>query len=163
MMLIEQDKRGSEHAIPLTYSDTGEKFSVPENLHLVGLMNTADRSLAMVDYALRRRFRFIELRPQFDHPDFAEHLRAHNATDAMVERIIGRVTALNEKIEGDRKNLGRGFVVGHSFFCLPSQTAVADDDWYRSVVLSEVAPLIEEYWFDRQETAKKWINELLAS
>jgi 5-methylcytosine-specific restriction protein B len=160
-MLVESDKRGSEYAIPLTYSETGERFSVPEKVHLLGLMNTADRSLAMVDYALRRRFRFAELRPQFDHPSFAEHLRTHGAPDDLVTRIINKMSALNAKIEADHKNLGRGFTVGHSFFCL-REGEVSHEDWYRSVVEGEIAPLIQEYWFDRQETAKKWIDELLA-
>jgi MoxR-like ATPase len=161
MMLIEPEKRGSENAIPLTYSDSGERFSVPENIYLIGLMNTADRSLAMVDYALRRRFRFIELRPQFDHPAFTEHLREHRASDEMIQKIIDRFKALNQKIEADHKNLGRGFVIGHSFFCLSSTNTIADEDWHRSIILEEIAPLIEEYWFDRRETAKKWIDELL--
>jgi len=162
MMLIEADKRGAGYAIPLTYSDSGERFSVPENLYVLGLMNTADRSLAMVDYALRRRFRFVELLPQFDRAGFADHLREHQASDSLVKKIVERVTALNQKIESDHKNLGRGFTVGHSFFCLTDPNAIADEAWYRSVIEGEIAPLIGEYWFDRRDTAKKWVEELLA-
>ena len=162
MMLIEADKRGAGFAIPLTYSVTGERFSVPENLYVLGLMNTADRSLAMVDYAMRRRFRFIELTPQFEHNAFSEHLKAHQASGDLVVKIVNRMTMLNQKIEADHKNLGRGFTVGHSFFCLADQRAIADESWYRAVIQGEIAPLIEEYWFDRRETAKKWIEELLA-
>jgi len=162
MILIEPDKRGSEYAIPLTYSEAGERFSVPENIHVLGLMNTADRSLAMVDYALRRRFRFVELLPQFDCAGFADHLREHQASDELVRKIVKRMTALNQKIESDYKNLGRGFTVGHSFFCITDPNTLADEAWYRSVIAGEIAPLIEEYWFDRRETAKKWVEELVA-
>ena len=108
MMLIEADKRGGGYAIPLTYADSGERFSVPENLYLLGLMNTADRSLAMVDYALRRRFRFVELPPRFDHQSFSDHLRAHQAPDELVTKIMKRMTELNQKIEADHKQTRRG-------------------------------------------------------
>ena len=162
MMLIEPDKRGSEYAIPLTYGDTGEPFSVPENVHLLGLMNTADRSLAMVDYALRRRFRFVDLRPQFNQDAFADHLRTHGADPGLVEKVVKRMQELNAKIESDHKNLGRGFSIGHSFFCFAREESVADEAWYRYVVHGDIAPLLEEYWFDRRDTAKKWIEELLA-
>ena len=161
MMLIEPDKRGAEYAIPLTYSDRGERFSVPDNVYLLGLMNTADRSLAMVDYALRRRFRFFELRPEFGDA-FAQHLKQHNASDALIGRIITKVKTLNEQIQNDHKHLGRGFALGHSFFCLADEKAVADEDWYQAVVMGEVAPLLEEYWFDKPKMAKEWIQGLLA-
>lgn len=161
MMLIEGDKRGAGYAIPLTYSDNGERFSVPENLYLLGLMNTADRSLAMVDYALRRRFRFVELLPEFERGAFSDHLRAHQASDVLIAKIVDRMTDLNQKIASDHKNLGRGFAVGHSFFCLPEPEAIADEDWYRAVIEGDIAPLIEEYWFDQREKAKKWIDGLL--
>lgn len=158
MMLIEPDKRGAEFAIPLTYSEM--PFSVPENVHLLGLMNTADRSLAMVDYALRRRFRFVNLKPEFDQPAFAEHLKSHGATPDLISKIVAKMQKLNGKIEEDHKNLGRGFVVGHSFFCIPDSNAKGDETWYRSVIKGEIAPLIEEYWFDRPKTAAEWIKEL---
>lgn len=161
MMLIEHDKRGSEHAVSLTYSEKGEQFSVPENVHLLGLMNTADRSLAMVDYALRRRFRFFTLRPRVDRPEFAAHLRARRATEHMIQKITDRLSALNKKILEDHKNLGEGFTIGHSFFCA-GDNVTADELWYRNVIEGEVAPLLEEYWFDRRERAKQYISELLA-
>lgn len=160
MMLMETDKRGSEYAIPLPYSEAGERFSVPGNVHLLGLMNTADRSLAMVDYALRRRFRFFDLRPQFEHPAFVEQLRARGASDQLIQVIVRKMADLNAKIESDHKNLGRGFAIGHSFFCISAEGIVADEGWYRSVVEHEIAPLIEEYWFDRPETARKWIEDI---
>jgi 5-methylcytosine-specific restriction protein B len=157
MMLIEPDKRGAEYAIPLTYSQ--ERFSVPENVHLLGLMNTADRSLAMVDYALRRRFRFVELKPQFDAPAFAANLKSRGASEAMIEKIITRMGKLNERICADHKNLGQGYSVGHSYFCQGGQVS---EEWYSDVINGEVAPLIKEYWFGQHEKAASWIKELLA-
>ena len=88
MMLIEQDKRGEEYAIPLAYGLPGETpFSVPSNLFLLGLMNTADRSLAMVDYALRRRFAFHTLEPQFESSKFRTFLEARGASRTLVSRL----------------------------------------------------------------------------
>ena len=113
MMLIEPDKRGKEHAIPLTYSqDADERFYIPENLHLIGMMNTADRSLAMVDYALRRRFRFITLRPEFSSEAFRGYLAERGASSELVKKIVARMNALNEVIASDTKNLGPGYQIG---------------------------------------------------
>jgi hypothetical protein len=164
MMLIEHDKRGPDHTIPLTYSESsGERFSVPENVHILGLMNTADRSLAMVDYALRRRFVFFDLEPQFGCEVFRAILQDHGAPTLVVDRIIDRMTALNLTISKDEKNLGRGFQVGHSFFCPPADASVALDweVWYRSVVELEIAPLLREYWFDDIPRARKQAERLL--
>ncbi len=164
MMLIEHDKRGPDHTIPLTYSESsGERFSVPENVHLIGLMNTADRSLAMVDYALRRRFVFFDLEPQFQCDAFRAALQDQGAPPTLVDRIIERMTALNLTIGRDEKNLGRGFEVGHSFFC-PSTDSTKSFDWetwYRSVVEEEIAPLLREYWFDDLQRARKQAERLL--
>ena len=162
MMLIEPDKRGAEYAIPLTYSESGERFSVPENIHVLGLMNTADRSLAMVDYALRRRFRFVDLRPGFASDDFKRHLSSHGASEELVSKVIKRMTGLNRMIESDHKNFGYGFTIGHSFFCLTDSRVKADEGWYRTVINEEIEPLIHEYWFDKPDRAKRIIQELLA-
>lgn len=95
MMLIEADKRGSEFAIPLAYAtDSNDKFYIPENLYFIGTMNTADRSLAMVDYALRRRFRFLALRPEFKSAAFEEHLEKNGVGSDLVKRIMARMKAL---------------------------------------------------------------------
>src|ERR1017187_7435502 len=99
MMLIDPDKRGKEHASPLAYSqDADERFYIPENLHLIGMMNTADRSLAMVDYALRRRFRFITLRPEFASEEFKHFLAGAGVGPDLAKKIIARMNALNEVI-----------------------------------------------------------------
>lgn len=162
LMLIEPDKRGSEHAIPLTYSETLEdEFYIPENVYLLGMMNTADRSLAMVDYALRRRFRFITLSPEFHSPAFQRFLEEKQASKALVKKIVERMTALNDSISGDTKNLGPGYRIGHSYFC-PRNGSVPDDEWYRRVVESEIVPLIREYWFDNDQRVEEHRKTLLA-
>jgi hypothetical protein len=162
MMLIEADKRGSEYAIPLTYADVQDPpFSVPENVHLLGLMNTADRSLALVDYALRRRFVFFTLAPQFDGSAFRAHLIGLGAPPDLVTKIVGRMTELNRDICADDKNLGAGFAVGHSFFC-PTVAPPDWQAWYADVIRYEIAPLLHEYWFDAADQARQWTDRLLA-
>ena len=151
MMLIEGDKRGCEYAIPLTYSPEDEPFYVPENLYLVGMMNTADRSLAMVDYALRRRFAFIRLQPAFGTDQFSNFLLEAGVEEALVSRIVDRLSRLNHKIRSDRKNLGPGFEIGHSFFCPRDEDEQLDESWYEAIIRREIAPLLREYWFDRPE------------
>ena len=161
MMLIEPDKRGAAHAIPLAYAqDNDERFYVPENIHLLGLMNTADRSLAMVDYALRRRFRFTTLKPEFRSDGFQANLAQAGADVALIAQIVSRMVALNESISADTRNLGPGYQVGHSFFC-PASGVTPDQAWYRRVVESEVMPLIEEYWFDNEQKVKGHRTALL--
>ena len=151
MMLIEPDKRGIEWALPLTYStDDDPRFFVPKNVYLLGMMNTADRSIAMVDYALRRRFAFVDLRPAFDDPGFEMYLRHHGAEDSLIQAIKSRIGELNKNIRED-KDLGSGFCIGHSFFCSFPEGTSLNETWYRRVILTEIAPLIREYWFDKTE------------
>lgn len=161
MMLVETDKRGGEFAIPLTYSsDSSQRFYIPQNLHVIGLMNTADRSLAMVDYALRRRFAFIDLEPAFSNPAFRTYLKSRDASDQLIELIVSRLTRLNDAIVKDNKNLGHGFEIGHSFFCPTEGEAQLDQKWYQRVIDSEVKPLLYEYWFDNRAKADEWIDGL---
>jgi len=160
LMLIEADKRGPDHAIPLTYSEgPDETFQLPPNLHLIGTMNTADRSLAMVDYALRRRFSFVTLNPALDSPGFAAWLKERNASDTLIARIRAKVGNLNEIIENER-DLGPGFRIGHSFFCPPHDHS-PDEAWYREIIAGEIQPLLEEY-FDSREKVENLVAELLA-
>jgi 5-methylcytosine-specific restriction protein B len=162
MMLIEPDKRGKEHAIPLAYSqDADERFYIPENLYLIGMMNTADRSLAMVDYALRRRFRFITLRPEFASEAFRDFLADVGAKPELAKKIVARMNALNEVIAADTKNLGPGYQIGHSYFC-PRNSINPDEDWYCRVIEAEIVPLIQEYWFDNEQKVKEQRSALLA-
>ena len=152
MMLIEADKRGAKNAIPLTYQESGgERLSVPENLHLLGLMNTADRSLALVDYALGRRFVFFSLAPAFESEKFEAQLIRAGGTAALVDTIRHNISLLNDRIIAD-SDLGEGFVVGHSFFCPGVNDTAIGADWYRDIVDTELAPLIREYWFDKKQT-----------
>lgn len=161
MMLIECDKRGEEFGLPLTYaSGPNNKFHIPENLHIIGTMNTADRSLAMVDYALRRRFCFIDLDPAFEEQKYQKFLVQAGAETAFVKEMTKKVAELNIRIEQD-KNLGKGFLVGHSFFC-PRKGVMPNVEWFGCLVRSEVEPLLKEYWFDNQDEARKAVERLLA-
>ena len=160
LMLIEADKRGPEHEIPLTYGAPGERFSVPENVHLLGLMNTADRSLAMVDYALRRRFAFETLEPAFGSRKFREYLLGKDVDRVLVDRIDRNLSALNQRIRKD-KDLRRGFQVGHSYFVPQSPSEKPDEQWYLGIVDTQIAPLLREYWFDRpEEEVERRVEEL---
>ena len=162
MMLIEYDKRSPDYAIPLTYaSEADPHFYVPPNLHLFGMMNTADRSLAMVDYALRRRFAFITLEPQFASPKFKQHLLQRGAPAKLAEKIIDRLGALNEKIADDTTNLGPGFCIGHSYFCPLESDEAPSEAWYQQVIQNEIGPLLHEYWFDNPDEANRLIQGLL--
>ena len=162
MLLIEPDKRGPDWAIPLTYAEDGdETFYVPENLYLIGLMNTADRSLAMVDYALRRRFAFADLEPAFELDEFQDFLKEHGADEEFIAELVGRMAALNAKIAEDTTNLGRGFCVGHSFFCALTEGMDLDWSWYERIVKTEIAPLLREYYFDDSKQANAHIDALL--
>ena len=148
MLLIEFDKRSPEFAVSLTYSgESGESFYVPENLYMVGTMNTADRSLSLVDYALRRRFSFVELSPGFSSPRFASVLAGKGLSSETINELKSRMTRLNELIASDERSLGRGFCIGHSFF-VPSQPISDGASWLEEIMEYEIVPLLEEYWVD---------------
>jgi len=160
LMLIEADKRGQRHAIPLTYSESAaETFYLPENLYFIGTMNTADRSLAMVDYALRRRFSFVTLQPELDSKAFGQWLKGRGAGDGLVDRIKRRVGEVNKVIAQER-DLGSGFQIGHSFFC-PPEGARPDQAWYEEVVQGEIKPLLDEY-FESRDRVNGLVKDLLA-
>lgn len=161
LMLIEGDKRGLANAIKLTYSESeAERFSVPENVFIVGLMNTADRSLALVDYALRRRFSFFNLSPQFESEKFQSVVTFSGGSLELVKKIRDRIRDLNQVITNERRDLGPGFQIGHSYFC-PTSPITSDDEWYTSVINTEIKPLIEEYWFDSPEKVDAMTSQLL--
>lgn len=161
MVLLEADKRGPEFAIPLTYStSTEERFFIPENLYILGMMNTADRSLAMVDFALRRRFGFFEIRPAYDSPKFRDHLTKAGVSIALQRRIVSSMTRVNQAILDD-KDLGRGFEIGHSFFVPIGTEDQLDEKWFTLVVSTEIEPLLNEYWFDRPDKARDVLGILL--
>ena len=159
LMLIEADKRGPKYAIPLTYGDTGERFSVPENVHILGLMNTADRSLAMVDYALRRRFAFETLEPAYRTGEFREYLIEAGVDESLVNRINDSISAINERIRED-EDLGPGFQIGHSYFVPSDDEDSPDERWFRTIVDTQIEPLLREYWFDHPEAVDELLEAL---
>jgi MoxR-like ATPase len=162
MMLIEHDKRGPGFAIPLTYARGGDDlFYIPDNFYLIGMMNTADRSLSLVDYALRRRFAFVTLHPKFASERFAETLADAGAPDALIHKIRERVGVLNKEIADDERNLGPGYQIGHSYFCPGSDSQSLDEAWYHEVIESEIRPLLEEYWVDESGKVSDLVSRLL--
>jgi len=158
LMLIESDKRGKEFELSLTYSPQ-EKFSVPENIYLIGTMNTADRSIAMVDYALRRRFSFLSLKPQFNKR-FDSFLKSKGVKTSLRKTIINRISIINDEIKADKNNLGEGYQIGHSYFC-PSTNTSNDSKWYNQIIQFEIEPLLNEYWFDEPERVEDLVENLI--
>jgi len=150
LMLIENDKRGEK--LRLLYAN--ELFFVPKNIHIIGLMNTADRSLAMIDYALRRRFAFYEIEPAFDSEGFQSIVE--RSDHMKFSALVDRVKELNEVISKD-ESLGDGFRIGHSYFCTDEEIT---DDWLVSVVKFELIPLLNEYWFDEKSKIEDWTRKL---
>ena len=150
-MLVEKDKR-SKVKLQLLYSD--EKFSVPENLYIIGMMNTADRSLAMLDYALRRRFAFFDMKPGFETDRFIEYRMKLN--DPKFDKLINAIESLNNAIASD-DSLGEGFKIGHSYFC---NLKKVDNNRLANIVEYELIPMIKEYWFDEPSKVKDWSNIL---
>lgn len=168
MMLIEKDHRGER--LNLLYSN--EEFCVPKNIRIIGMMNTADRSLAMMDYALRRRFAFYSFKPAFENNDNNENNENNDNNDKngnkkfeayinskhndKFKALINAVKELNKEIAND-DNLGEGFKIGHSYFCTDEDIT---DEWINDVIEYEIKPLISEYWFDEPKKVKKQIHEL---
>ncbi len=160
MMLIENDKRGEKFTVKLPYRKDEDEpdFYIPKNLHLIGTMNTADRSLAMVDYALRRRFVFIDMMPNFGDK-FQEHLKENGVEEHLINTIVERLNELNKRI-ADRQELGPGpgYQIGHSYFC---STKNGDEDWYKNIIRYEIIPLLNEYWFDKPTKVEEVEEQLL--
>lgn len=154
-MLIESDKRGNE--LQLLYSR--ELFSVPTNVHIIGMMNTADRSLAMLDYALRRRFAFVELRPAFGSDGFREY--CSGLGNPTFEALVREVESLNRAIVED-ESLGEGFCIGHSYFCNMDADSCTDAA-LASIVDYELIPMLKEYWFDEPAKVREWTDRLRRS
>ena len=150
LMLIENGYRGTKMA--LAYN--GLLFSVPENLYIIGMMNTADRGLTTIDYALRRRFSFFDMPPAFDAPSFKDYQSKLN--NAVFDELIGAVKRLNREIAEDAA-LGEGFRIGHSHFC---DCKVCSDEWLRGIIEFDLIPMIREFWFDNPARSEKWTNEL---
>lgn len=150
LMLIEADYRDKK----ATLAYNGLEFTVPKRLHIIGMMNTADRSLAMIDYALRRRFSFFDMEPGFDSEGFLNYQKGFNSAtfDALVEKI----KELNGDILKD-PSLGKGFCIGHSYFCNIDECT---DDVLKDIVDFDIIPMLSEYWFDDNTKLQKWENIL---
>lgn len=146
LMLIEKDYRGTK----ATLAYQGMPFSVPKNLYIIGMMNTADRSLAMLDYALRRRFSFFEMEPGFDSNGFKAYQDgfAHD----IFSDLVKHVKVLNREITED-SSLGKGFCIGHSYFCGRQECT---DAWLAEVVKYDILPMLGEYWFDDPAKLNRW-------
>lgn len=151
-MLLEKDKRGEE--ISLIYQD--KAFFIPSNLYIIGTMNTADRSIAMIDYALRRRFCFYELQPAFHRQNFRLYLKTCGMKQKLIQKICKRMQALNKEITKDPL-LGKGFQIGHSFFCDYDTSPM----WYNNIIMYEIKPLLSEYWYEDDEKVDNYIKMLL--
>lgn len=150
LMLIENQYRGE--SVKLAYND--ELFSVPENLYIIGMMNTADRSLAMIDYALRRRFSFIDMKPGFESEGFKNYQASLNSD--LFNKAINVISSLNKVISGD-DSLGEGFCIGHSYFC---NQKVFSKQWLKNVIDYDIIPMLREYWFDNNQQFEQQITKL---
>jgi 5-methylcytosine-specific restriction protein B len=148
LMLIEKDYRGQAATLP--YS--GRSFTVPKNLYIIGMMNTADRSLAMIDYALRRRFSFVDMEPGFDTDGFKEYLNS-KSSDTM-KALVEEIKQLNDDI---KEKLGKGFCIGHSYFVFDEPCS---DALLKSIVNYDILPMLAEYWFDDEEQYEMWASHL---
>lgn len=152
LMLIEKDYRGTK----ATLAYNGMPFSVPKNLYIIGMMNTADRSLAMIDYALRRRFSFFEMAPAFESDGFKKY--QDSLDNRTFDELISKIIKLNEEISRD-KSLGKGFCIGHSYFCGKTKETCSSE-WMQSVVDYDILPMLSEYWFDDDTRVQHWDNIL---
>lgn len=146
LMLIEADYRDEK----ATLAYTGSDFSVPKNLHIIGMMNIADRSLAMIDYALRRRFSFFDIEPAFDSEGFSNYQKEFS--NKTFNELIEKIKKLNEAIAQDQ-SLGKGFCIGHSYFCNAEECTL---EWMKDIVEFDIFPMLSEYWFDDESKLNEW-------
>ena len=161
LSLIENDKRGPENAVKILYSENDMNFYIPSNLYFICAMNTADRSLKMVDYALRRRFSFFEFKPEFNKPEFKNFLKNKNVNAKTIDRIVNNISKVNQQISDDNFELGDGYCIGHSYFCPKGNLSDSfGDQWYEQIIEYEIKPLINEYYFDKPDQASELIDTL---
>lgn len=164
LTLLEAGKRTPTDALELCYANASGKrdlVHVPENLYVIGTMNIADRSLAMVDFALRRRFAFVTLQPRFGNTWRGWIVENRNVDAVLAADIERRIGALNERIAADSR-LGPSFLVGHSYLTPTRRLeAGATKRWFEQVVRTEIGPLLEEYWFDTPDESRKAREQLL--
>ncbi|SIT82471.1 AAA domain (dynein-related subfamily) [Yoonia rosea] len=153
LSLIEATKRDGEFAVSLAYTDPENErtFFVPKNVFVVATMNTADRSLSIIDYALRRRFSFIDLEPAYGTAEFHEFLSRNCVPSGLIDEVSERFLNLNRVITEDTRALGPGFELGHSYFCGFIPKDQSPEDWYSNIVKHEIEPLLRDYWMDDEE------------
>ena len=163
LTLLESDKRNEDEAMTLAYSQHGEEpFFIPDNVYVIGTMNIADRSLAMVDFAFRRRFTFIDLKPTFnDTWKHWVHVKSGIPLSSL-EKVGGGLTELNETIAKDlNSGLGPNFGIGHSFVTEEKPISYSPSEWWRQIVETRIGPQLYEYWFDQPDTAEREKSKLL--
>ncbi|MDL2226932.1 AAA family ATPase [Deltaproteobacteria bacterium OttesenSCG-928-M10] len=162
LTLLEADKRTPDEAMELCHcKQPGETVYVPENLYVIGTMNIADRSLALVDLALRRRFAFIDLEPLIDDTWFGWMKDNHSFDSHLLEDIQAKMLYINKTISDDA-SLGDQFRIGHSFVTPAPDMDIADGrKWFRQVVTTEIKPQLEEYWFDAPGQIADVVKKLL--
>ena len=163
LTLLETDKRTPDEALELSYKrEDGERVFIPDNLYVIGTMNIADRSLALVDLALRRRFAFIDLEPTLGKP-WHDWVQSKNGIDsATLKEIDSRITILNNEISADA-SLGAQFKVGHSYVTPAVGMNITDaKEWFNEVVETEIGPLLDEYWFDNLDKSQSAQKRLIA-
>ena len=152
LMLIEKDYRG----MPIKLAYHNLSFSVPKNIYIIGMMNTADRSLAMIDYALRRRFSFVDMEPGFETEGFKNY-QAQLANDRF-DALMQKIQELNEEIAAD-PSLGKGFCIGHSYFC-GIDIDKCEIQLLQDILDYDILPMLREYWFDDLSKAEIWQEAL---
>ncbi|WP_210518247.1 AAA family ATPase [Hymenobacter terricola] len=161
LLLLEADKRGPAHALRLPYAPPDAlRFFVPDNLYVIGTLNLADRSLSPLDYALRRRFAFVELGPQFG-PPLRQFLAARQVPGVLIEQLSTRMAALNQTIADDPE-LGPDFEIGHSYFCQPPPRPEQATAWLRLIMEQEIGPLLADYWREQPGTAAAQLRKLMS-
>ncbi len=161
LMLIEADKREPKHGVTLQHRpEHYHSFFVPKNVYIIGTMNLADKSLTGMNVAMRRRFGFYDLEPQFGEPVFKNWLSNTGMPPDLQNHINTKMSQLNTKISKD-DSLDFNYAVGHSFFCPPENEQIGNwDEWYETVVDYEIRPLLREYWFDDPDRANQEADSL---
>ena len=151
LMAIENNYRDTEIQLPYDI----DPLIVPDNLYIIGMMNTADRSIAMIDYALRRRFSFFKMHPGFETTQFKKY--ASSIDNPHFESLVNKIKEVNDVIEKD-PSLGDGFCIGHSYVCKSNQHEIFDDKRLKEIIKLDIIPTLEEYWFDNEKMRKEWVK-----
>lgn len=159
MMLIENNKRGKNNSITLIYSENDEKFYIPENLYIIGTINTSDDTLEEIGYPLRRRFVFIDIEPVFENEDLRNYFGDYIGVE-MAEKVICKMSHLNKIIEKDSQ-LGKKYKIGQSYFmCEEKIEEYLVDNWYRHIIKRDIEPLLKEMMVHKKDSE---VNDIIQS